>query len=117
MPIYPPLFRGSIANATTAYVGVPVASSGRVYLDIEWKDATSAATITLETTGQDSDSAPVAVTGAANVWKADPAVIAGPTAVGAGSTKVQTSNINGRRARLKIVTTAISDLEIYSATP
>ena len=114
--IYPPIFRGVIPTATTQFVGVPMGpQSSLLYLDIQWRDAVSAATITLQSTGTDAVDAPYDVAGPAWVWKDEAAVpIAGPTAVAAASTKIHASNLGAARFRLKIVTTAQCDFEIYS---
>lgn len=111
----PQLFKGPLTHPTTKYIAVPVAPGGRLFLDIQWKDATSSAAITLETTGTDAADAAVDVAGAAYQWKTESGVaITGPAGAAAGSTKVHVSNLVCRRARLKIVTAAACDFEIYS---
>jgi hypothetical protein len=88
-----------------------------VTIDIAWRDATSIATITLETTLFDAYDAPVDAAGAAYEWKNESSVtIAGPAAAAAGSTKVHVSNLSAPRTRLKIVAAADCDFEIYSHT-
>lgn len=112
---YPPIFRGPILAGATLYVGIPFGPiNWLVFIDIQWRDAISSATITLETTASNSEEAPVDVPGQAWQWKADPAVITGPSAVGAGSTKVTISNAGAPRGRLKIVAAANCDFEIYA---
>jgi len=111
------LFQGVIANATTKYIGVPLGSSGRFSLDIQWKDATSSATITLESTQSPHTIAPVEEAGDAWEWKTETGVsITGPAASAAGSTKLHVSNMGPCRLRLKIVTAAQSTFEIYGST-
>ena len=108
-------FKGQIANAQTVYVPIPVTPGGRLYIDVQWTDATSNATITLETTGSSNDDAPVNVAGSAWQWKTEAGItITGPNATAAGSFKVHTTALCCRRARLKIVTAAICNFEIYS---
>lgn len=109
---YPPLFIGSVANAATQYVGVPVGDASLVGLHIAWKDATSSATITLETSDFPADEAPVSEAGAAWEWKDTGETITGPAGSAAGSTTVQLGNIGNSRARLKIVAAANSVFEI-----
>lgn len=102
-----------IPTTTTRYVGIPMI--GRTYIDVQWRDAVSAAAITLETTGANSDVAPTDVAGSAWQWKTEAGVtITGPAATAAGSTKVHVTSLGPCRARIKIVTTAVSDFEIYS---
>jgi hypothetical protein len=109
------LFKGTIPTATTKYIAVPVDPvTGRLFLDVQWKDAISSATITLETTGSSQADADVNAAGAAWQWKTEAGItITGPAAAAAGSTKVHTTALCCRRARLKIVTAAACDFEIY----
>jgi len=107
-------FKGQIP-ISTKYVAIPVSTGGRLFIDVQWKDAVSSATITLETTGSAVEDAPIDDAGAAWVWKTEAGVtIAGPAGTAAGSTKVNVTNLCCRRARLKIVVAAASDMEIYS---
>lgn len=106
-----PLFRGAIANATTKYVPVPV-HEGVIGLDIGW-DATANATITLQLTSFPELDAPVDAAGTADEWKASGVAITGPTAAGVGGTQVNIENVRQLRARLVIVTSAISNLTIW----
>ncbi len=108
-------FKGSIPISTTKYIAIPMSMGGRLFIDVQWKDATSNATITLESTGSPVEDAPVETAGEAWVWKTESGVtIAGPSPGVASSTKVHTTALCCRRARLKIVTVAASDLEIHS---
>jgi hypothetical protein len=109
-----PLFKGTLTHPTTKYVGVPV-RGGRVGAHIAWLDATSSATITLEATSFGSTDAPTESAGTYQ-WKDTGAVITGPAATAAGGALVNQNNIQQRRARLKIVTAATSNLEIYDGT-
>lgn len=107
-------FKGQIP-ISTKYVAIPMSTGGRLFIDVQWKDATSSATITLETTGSAVEDAPIDTAGPAWVWKTEAGVtITGPAAAAAGSTKVHATGLCCRRARLKIVAAAASDLEIYS---
>ena len=108
----PPLFKGTIANGATQYVGVPI-HDGKLGLHIGWKDATSSATITIEMTSFSADDAPVATAGSAWVWKDSGLSITGPAASAAGATLVNVENVRSLRARLKIVAAANCDFEIY----
>lgn len=112
------LFKGTIPTATTRYFALPIDPvTGQLFLDVQWKDATSAAAITLETTGSSQADADVAAAGQAWQWKTEAGVtITGPAGSAAGSTKVHISSIFARRARLKIVTSAACDFEIYYDT-
>lgn len=108
-------FKGTLANGATLYVPIPMERGGRLFIDVQWKDAVSSAAITLETTGSDAADAPVNVAGAAWQWKPEAGVaITGPAAAAASSTKVHTTALCCRRARLKIVAAANCDFEIYS---
>lgn len=111
-----PRFKGAVANGATRYVPIPIPPSGRTTIDIAWKDAVSAAAITLETTLFNNEDAPVDAAGPAYGFKPEAAVaITGPAAAAIGSSKVHVSNLgDGVRARLKIVATANCDFEIYS---
>ena len=108
---YPPLFIGTLATSTTTYIGVPVGSASLVGIHIAWKDATSSATITLETSDFPAIDAPVTTAGTYQ-WKDSGETITGPAASAAGATTVQLGNIGNSRARLKIVTAADSVFEI-----
>lgn len=106
-----PLFDGAIADAATQYVGIPV-RNGTIGLQIGWRDATSAATITLELTDTD------AVTDAAGEaweWIDSAEEFTGPVGSAAGGELVLLENVRARRARLKIVATADCDIVIYDA--
>lgn len=105
------LFRGSVANGVTQYVGVPV-KDNMIGAQIAWLDATSSATITLELTNYDSDLAPGEVAGAAWKWKDSGVSVTGPAASAAGSSLVNVENVRQRRARLKIVAAAACSFEI-----
>jgi hypothetical protein len=108
-----PLFEGTVANGATQYVGVPI-TDGALGCQIAWLDAISAATITLELTSYDLESAPVGVAGAAYKWRDSGLVITGPAGAAIGSTLVNVDGIRQRRARLKIVASADSILEVLN---
>lgn len=110
----PPLFKGTVANGATVYIGVPITADGAIGLHIGWKDATSSATITLELSSFDAMDAPTSEAGSAWEWKNSGETITGPAASAAGCTLVHLENVRQRRARLKIVAAAACDLEIHS---
>ena len=78
---------------------------------IRWTDATSSATITLQTTnlgvGDTAFNSEVA-----SEWAVESAVIVGPTAAAAGCTMVHIVNSGSYRHRLKVVAAANTQLEI-----
>jgi hypothetical protein len=106
-----PLFKGVLTHPTTKYIGLPI-RDGHTGAHITWKDGTSSATITLEMSGYDAQDAPVETAGTYQ-WKDSGVAITGPTAAGAGGSLVNVENVRQYRARLKIVTVATSDFEIY----
>jgi hypothetical protein len=103
------LFTGRLAASETFYIEVPI-RDGRVGLQIAWPDAVSSAAITLELTSFLSVSATVA--GAGRHWKDSGVSITGPAASAEGSSVVNVANVLQRRARLKIITAAVTFLEI-----
>lgn len=107
-----PLFKGTLTNPATQYIGVPI-KEGCIGLHIGWKDATSSATITLELSSFNASDAPVAEAGSAWEWKDSGVSITGPAGAAAGAALVNVENVRALRARLKIVTAANCDLEIY----
>lgn len=112
------LFDGTVANAATQYVGVPVSiDDGSIGVQIAWLDATSSATITLELTSYDSDEAPISVAGSAWKWIASGVTVTGPAAAAAGATLLNVENVRQRRARLKIIAAANSRLQILEGNP
>lgn len=109
------IFKGTIANGTTRYFGIPTGAKGLLFLDVAWKDATSAATITVESTGWPAEDAPIETPGTARHWETEAGiVIAGPTGVGEGKTTVHVSNFIAPRARMRFQATAACDVEIYA---
>jgi len=103
----------TLANASTIYVGIPVDHDrGCLGCQIAWLDATSAATITLELSNFGSHDAPVSAAGAAWEWEDSGLTITGPAATAAGSSVLNVENVRQRRARLKIVTTANSKIQV-----
>jgi len=71
-----PIFKGSVTNGTTRYIGLPV-YRGVVGAHIAWLDATSAATITLELSSFDVKDAPVDTVGTYQ-WKDSAVTVVGP---------------------------------------
>jgi hypothetical protein len=108
------IFEGRIPTSTTIYFPLTVVN-GTVGCSIGWKDATSAATITVELTSNPGTSYTAA--GAAWEWTGSGATITGPTAAAASSSTVNIENVRQTRARLKIVTTAVCQFAIYDGTP
>jgi hypothetical protein len=109
--IIPPKFKGTVANGETKYVGLSI-RNGALGAQIAWKDATSAATITLDLTSFDHIDAPVTTAGTYQ-WTPSGLTITGPTAAAASSVTLNIENVRQKRARLKIVATAACDFEIY----
>ena len=109
-----PLFEGAIATTTTQYVGLPI-HDGVLGAHIGWKDATTAATLTIEFTSVGAVDAPVDAAGSGWEWKDSGETITGPAGSAAGATLVMFENVRALRARLKIVTTAASSFVIYDA--
>ena len=107
----PPIYK-SVAPVGITYVGIPVHDGGILGAYIAWKDATSSAAITLELTSVGAEDAPVGTAGTWQ-WKDSGIAIAGPAASAPGAVLVNVENVRQWRARLKIVATAASDLEIY----
>jgi hypothetical protein len=100
----------ALANPSTTYVELPVPSGGGFLgVHIQWDDATSAATVTLESS---NDPRAAATSTAAEDWGTESNVIVGPTATAAGSSSCNLGNIGMLRLRLKIVTTALTKLRI-----
>lgn len=104
------LFADTIPTNTTVYVSVPV-RDGSIGAFIAWLNATAAATITLELTSHPSGTSLDA--GTAAKWKDSAVSITGPAASAEGSEMVNVENVRQRYARLKIVTTALSPIEVW----
>jgi hypothetical protein len=107
-----PLFTGTIANGATKYVGVPI-KNGALGCQIAWKDATSAADITLEFSDYDGVAAPLEEDGTYQ-WFDSGVSITGPAGAAIGSEGVDVDNTRHHRARLKIEATADCNLEIMN---
>lgn len=107
-----PLYKATIPTTTTVYVGVPIHDNA-IGLQIAWLDGTANATVTLELCSQGPEDAPYDAAGAAWEWRDSGLSITGPAGSAAGSTLLNVENVRQRRARLKIVTTAISPMEIW----
>ena len=113
--MHPPLFKGPIATTTTQYVGVPihgVDGEKALGLIIGWTDATSAAALTIEFANVGPDDSTISAAGNAWDWIDSGETITGPTGAAAGAAFVTLQNVQAKRARLKIVTTANSDFVI-----
>ena len=106
------LFSGRIASGATVYVPVPV-RNGTIGAFIGWPDATSSATITLELS-----SLPVSATtaGTAAQWNDSGVTFTGPAATAAGSLRIDIENCRQKQARVKIVTAAVTTLDIWDGT-
>ena len=104
------LFDGTVANTETLYVRVPVHGDA-IGLHIGWRDAVSAANITLELSS--SPDAPALAEGDAWEWVDSGETISGPSATAAGAELLHLENVRQRLARLKIEATADCDLVIY----
>ncbi len=104
------LFKGAVANGATQYVALPI-SGGTIGAQISWLDATSSATITVETTNFDAIDA-LLTASASYKWKDSGLTITGPAASAAGSTTLNIENVRQKRARLKIVAAADCSFEI-----
>ena len=113
MTIENSLFQGRIASGATIYVPVPI-RNGALGVHIGWPDAVSSATITLELSSRDGIAVTVAGTG--DQWFDSLVVIVGPAASAAGSAPVNVENCRQRLARLKIVTAAVTTLDIRDGT-
>lgn len=82
-------------------------------LHIAWLDATTAATITIELSSFGPLDAPHDTAGSAWEWVDSGEEFTGPSGSAAGALLVNFENVRQRRARIKIVTTAASEFEIY----
>lgn len=103
---------GTIANAATQYIGVPVVK-GMVGVYIAWVDATSSATITLEFTSMPPEEAATTTAGTYQ-WKDSGLSFTGPAASAAGSLLINVENVRQSRARLKVVGAANTKLIVYN---
>lgn len=102
----------TLDSGSTLYVELRV-EDGTIGGQIAWLDATSAATITLELTSYGR--ADVAYdAAAAHYWKDSGVSITGPAASAAGSALLNVENVRQSRARLKIVTSADSVIQVLA---
>lgn len=107
--------RFQVAAAATAYRELGIAASLVESIHLQWFDAVSSATVTLETTNLPPEDAATDAAASAGNWIPETTVtITGPTGAGAGGSMTHLGNIGARRARLKIVAAANCDLR---ATP
>jgi hypothetical protein len=113
--ITPALGTLTIPNGTTLYVPVPTGLNG-AGVDVQWKDAISAATITFEQTSSPVTEVDDVSAGDGSTWQTNAtvtALITNPNATAIGGTKFRAKDLPCARNRLKIVTTAICKMEIY----
>lgn len=113
----PMLFKGTIPTSTTRYIELPIREAGgNRYLGahVGWLDATSSATITVELSSYRNVAVPVA--GSAWEWIDSGLTFTGPAASAAGGLLINIENIRQERARLKIVTAAVTTLDIRDGT-
>lgn len=109
---YPGGTSGQLANPSTTYFEIGGMNDGITAVMIRWTDATSAATITLETTNLNPTDAPIG-DAAGSIWCPEPVVITGPVGAAAGCFMLHLGNNAAKRNRLKVVTTAVTQLEIW----
>lgn len=109
----PVLFRDRIASGATVYVPVPI-RNGALGAHIGWPDAVSSATITVEFSSIPGISTEAA--GTAAQWADSALTFTGPAATAAGSLLINIENVRQRAARIKIVTAAITNLDIRDGT-
>jgi hypothetical protein len=106
-----PFLYKNTALSGTVYIGVPI-TNGSVGVQLAWLDATSSAAVTLELTNYSAEDAPTTTAGAANVWIASGVSIIGPSAAAIGGVLLNLDGIRQKRARLKVVTAATTNLEV-----
>jgi len=106
------LWKGKLVHPATKFVGVPV-TNGAIGAHIIWNDNVSNAAITLELSSKSSEEAPVEAAADNTKWKDSGVAVTGPTAVAADSSLVNVENCRQTRSRLKIVTAANTDIEIW----
>jgi hypothetical protein len=104
-----PLFKGQLSASTVTYIEIPV-RCGCVGAQVAWPDATSAATIGLEFS---SNPGAGASSTKADDWTDSGVTITGPAATGAGSVMLNVDNIRQKRARIKVTTTAVTNLTVW----
>jgi hypothetical protein len=97
--------------AGTYYFEVGGMNDGISAVQIRWTDATSAATVTLETTNLSVSEAAFDVA-AGSLWSTEPVVITGPVGAAAGTFMIHLGNNGAKRNRLKWVVTATTSMEI-----
>lgn len=111
------LFNGAVANTATQYVGLPV-HDGALSVQVSWLDATTAATLTLQTTEYGPNDAPLSNT---DGWKwletGEDLSALQPAGSAAGGFNIRLDNLHSKRARLKIVATADCQFQILDGNP
>lgn len=100
-----------VGGGATHYFEVGGADDHVLSIMIRWFDATSSATITLETTNLSGGEVAFDSTTAGD-WCAESATITGPTGVAAGCSMLHIVNSGSSRHRLKVVVAANTQLEI-----
>lgn len=101
-----------ITSGATQYIEIPVSCALVTAVHIRWRDATSSATITLESSNEDPDRVSGTSTTAGD-WIAESSVtITGPSASAAGGSMLHLANFGSERARLKVVAAADTRLRV-----
>lgn len=100
---------GNLANASTTFFPIGGGEDIITAIQVSWPDAVSAATITLESTNFGTEEATDSQAAGFH-WYVEPVVITGPVAAAAGTFMLHVGNGAARRYRLKVVTTAITQL-------
>lgn len=102
-----------VGGGAVHYFEIGGADDGITSCQISWNDATSSATIILETTNLGTSDAATDST-SAEEWSVEPVVITGPTATAAGSFMCHIGNNGARRNRLKVTVAANTNIKITS---
>jgi hypothetical protein len=103
----------ALGVGTTTYVEIPIEPASIAGIQCSWLDATSSATITLETSNWPQANVAGNVAGNADEWFSETTVtITGPTAAARGCSMTHIGNLGSERSRLKIVTAAATKLRI-----
>lgn len=105
---------GKIAAAATVYLELGGTDDKISAIQISWYDATSSATITLETSNKPFGEVAGTSTTAGD-WAVEPDVITGPVAAAAGSYMFHITGNGAKRSRLKVVAAADTELEVWGA--
>lgn len=111
--------RQTIANTAVVYAPIPTGYDDLISIHIAWFDATSAATIVLQTSNYDAKDAPLdadeTAGGSEHLWATESGVsVVGPSAAAAGCSMLHLGNYGAFRSRLKITATADCDMEVLA---